>query len=71
MVDLSWTANIPALRRGWDDAAARMLPKSGRGAACILSVAALLLPGGLPVVALICVFRHLRARAADKRRIGT
>jgi hypothetical protein len=71
MVDLSRTAHIPALRGGWDDAAARMLPKSKRGAACILSVAALLLPGGLPVAALICVYRHLRARAEDRRNLGT
>ena len=70
MVDLSRTANIPALRGGWDDAAARMLPKSKRGAACILSVAALLVPGGLPVAALIFVYRHLRARAEDRRRVG-
>jgi hypothetical protein len=68
MVDFSWTENIPALRGGPDNAAARMLPKS-RGAACILGVAALLLPGGLPVAALICAYRHLRARAEDRRRV--
>ena len=70
MVDLSLTAHISALRGGSDDAAGRMLPKSRRGAAYILGVAVLLLPGGLPVVALLCVYRHLRARAADRRRPG-
>ena len=69
MVDFSWTENIPALRGGPDDATARMLPKS-RGAACILGVAALLLPGGLPVAAFICMYRYLRARAEDRRKLG-
>jgi hypothetical protein len=70
MVDFSWTANIPALRGGSNDAAARMLPKPSRGAACILGVAALLLPGGLPVAAFICMYRYLRARAEDRRKLG-
>ena len=70
MVDLSWTAHIPLLHGGWDAAAGPAAPLCKRGAAFILGIAALLLPGGLPVAALIYLYRHRRTHTADRRRLG-
>jgi hypothetical protein len=64
------TAHIPLLHGGWDAAAGPAALRRKRGAAFILGIAALLLPGGLPVAALIYLYRNRRTHAADRRRLG-